>query len=45
MRQRPAREGEACDDGNVVDGDGCAADCTLARRGAGDGVLDADEAQ
>ncbi|WP_240807690.1 DUF4215 domain-containing protein [Polyangium spumosum] len=36
--------GEACDDGNVVDGDGCQADCTLPPAGVcGDGVREADE--
>ncbi|MEZ4473169.1 MAG: hypothetical protein R3F60_20770 [bacterium] len=29
LRRRPRRPGEACDDGNLVDGDGCAGDCTL----------------
>lgn len=31
--------GEACDDGNVVGGDGCSADCRSAE-GCGDGVTD-----
>ena len=30
--------GETCDDGNIVDGDGCAADCKSMER-CGDGVL------
>jgi len=34
--------GEACDDGNVVAGDGCRADCTLEV--CGDGILDPQEA-
>ena len=34
--------GEVCDDGNVVDGDGCRADC-LGLEECGDGLLDADE--
>ncbi|MGK0362023.1 MAG: cysteine-rich repeat protein, partial [Bradymonadia bacterium] len=34
--------GEECDDGNVVDGDGCAADCTLNPI-CGDGNVDAGE--
>jgi len=33
--------GEACDDGNNVDGDGCSADCLVERvPGCGDGILD-----
>jgi len=37
--------GEACDDGNVMDGDGCQADCTLPPAGSvcGNGVREADE--
>ena len=37
--------GEACDDGNVVDGDGCQADCTLPPAGSvcGNGVREAAE--
>jgi cysteine-rich repeat protein len=35
--------GEACDDGNVIDGDGCAADCTIEPV-CGNGVLEGDEA-
>ena len=34
--------GEACDDGNNVDGDGCSANCTVESY-CGDGVLDAGE--
>ncbi|EYF06985.1 DUF4215 domain-containing protein [Chondromyces apiculatus] len=33
---------EACDDGNLVNGDGCQADCTLTP-GCGNGALDAGE--
>jgi cysteine-rich repeat protein len=33
--------GEACDDGNLVDGDGCQANCALPT--CGDGILDAFE--
>jgi len=33
--------GEQCDDGNLVNGDGCHADCTLPR--CGDGLLDPGE--
>ncbi|MFC1647531.1 hypothetical protein ACFL10_00880 [Patescibacteria group bacterium] len=40
-------EGEECDDGNTVDGDGCEADCTLppapAAPECGDGNVDAGE--
>ncbi|MFT4571977.1 MAG: putative repeat protein (TIGR01451 family), partial [Candidatus Binatia bacterium] len=32
---------EGCDDGNIVDGDGCAADCAIPV--CGDGVMDAGE--
>ena len=35
-------EGEACDDGNQVDSDGCTTDCQLAR--CGDGILRQDRA-
>ncbi len=36
--------GELCDDGNNVDGDGCAADCTMeVVEGCGDGQLDPGE--
>jgi len=35
--------GEACDDGNQTDGDGCSASCEI-EPGCGDGVLGADEA-
>ncbi|MFZ6177631.1 DUF4215 domain-containing protein [Nannocystis pusilla] len=34
-------EGEACDDGNTLDGDGCVADCTLET--CGNGEVDAGE--
>lgn len=34
-------EGEVCDDGNTVDGDGCSKDCRLPE--CGDGVVDAGE--
>ncbi|MBX5483914.1 MAG: DUF4215 domain-containing protein [Myxococcaceae bacterium] len=38
-------EGEACDDGNQVSGDGCEPDCTATPPGTcGDGVKDWDEA-
>ena len=33
---------EACDDGNVTDGDGCRADCSIEI--CGDGILDLGEA-
>jgi len=33
--------GEACDDGNAIDGDGCQADCVLPR--CGDGIVDPGE--
>ncbi|MEO8845530.1 MAG: DUF4215 domain-containing protein [Kofleriaceae bacterium] len=33
--------GEVCDDGNIVNGDGCAADCK-SKESCGDGVLNAD---
>jgi cysteine-rich repeat protein len=37
-------EGEACDDGNNVDGDGCSADCMIEKKPVcGDGVLDPGE--
>ncbi len=35
--------GEACDDGNTVDGDGCQADCTLPMAACGDGNADPGE--
>lgn len=35
------QEGEACDDGNAVGGDGCSADCFSDER-CGNGVVDAD---
>lgn len=35
-------QGEACDDGNTVDGDGCSAECAL--EGCGDGRLQAGDA-
>jgi len=36
--------GEACDDGNTVDGDGCQADCTITPESTcGDGVVDTGE--
>ena len=30
---------EVCDDGNIIDGDGCSGDCRVLER-CGDGVLD-----
>jgi cysteine-rich repeat protein len=33
--------GEACDDGNLIDADGCEADCTLP--GCGNGILDPED--
>jgi len=30
--------GEVCDDGNIIDGDGCSADCK-SREGCGDGIV------
>ena len=39
-------QGETCDDGNTVDGDGCEADCTPTPRvpACGDGIVDEGEA-
>ena len=36
--------GEACDDGNLVDGDGCEASCQLGEPVCGNGVVDPGEA-
>ncbi|HIA01751.1 MAG TPA: DUF4215 domain-containing protein [Myxococcales bacterium] len=32
--------GEQCDDGNLDDGDGCDADCTVSKDSDGDGIVD-----
>lgn len=37
-------EGEACDDGNTVDGDGCSANCTIEAT-CGDGIVNQDSEQ
>lgn len=34
--------GEVCDDGNIVDGDGCSSDCLVLER-CGDGKIEAEE--
>jgi cysteine-rich repeat protein len=36
-------EGEECDDGNLVDGDGCDSDCTVTSGACGNGVIDPGE--
>ena len=36
--------GEACDDGNLLDGDGCSATCSLTAGSCGDGTVDPGEA-
>jgi len=36
-------EGEECDDGNLVDGDGCDSDCTVTSGVCGNGVVDPGE--
>jgi cysteine-rich repeat protein len=36
------QSGEECDDGNLMDGDGCRSDCTV--EDCGDGILDPQEA-
>jgi len=36
-------EGEQCDDGNLVDGDGCDSDCTFSSGVCGNGIVDPGE--